>query len=89
MVTELTRLSAHGMARALRVGDVSSRELAIAHLDAAERQNHAMNAWLTIDREAALAQAEAADATLARRRAEGGEGFADLHPLHEIGRAHV
>ncbi|TAL13499.1 MAG: Asp-tRNA(Asn)/Glu-tRNA(Gln) amidotransferase subunit GatA [Chloroflexota bacterium] len=84
MLDELTRLTAHGMARALRVGDVSARDLAIAHLDVAERQNHALNAWLTIDRDAALAQAEAADATLARRRAEGGEALADLHPLHGI-----
>ena len=84
MVTELTKLSAHGMARALRVGDVRSRDLAIAHLDVAERQNHALNAWLTIDRDAALAQADAADEQLAGRRADGGDALAALHPLHGI-----
>ena len=49
----------------------SSRELTEAHLDAAERQNHALNAWLTIDRERALAEADAADARLAAARADG------------------
>ena len=54
--------------RRLRAGDVSSRELAAAHLDAAEAGNRALNAWLVIDRERALAAADAADARLAAAR---------------------
>ena len=65
MTTDLTRLAAHDMAKTLRAGDTSARDLAVAHLDAAERQNHALNAWLTIDRQSALAQADVADVVLA------------------------
>ena len=53
------------MAALLRAGEVSSRELTEAHLAAAERQNHALHAWLAIDRAGALAQADAADRRLA------------------------
>ena len=49
-MTSLNRLHAHEMAARLRSGEISSRELAEAHLAAAERDNHALNAWLTIDR---------------------------------------
>ena len=38
-MTELTRLLAHEMAARLRAGDVSSRDLTDAHLDAAEAGN--------------------------------------------------
>ena len=51
-MTDLTRLLAHEMAALLRSGDVSSRELTEAHLAAAERDNRALNVWLTIDRDA-------------------------------------
>jgi aspartyl-tRNA(Asn)/glutamyl-tRNA(Gln) amidotransferase subunit A len=81
---DLTSLLAHEMSAALRAGEVSSRELASAHLDVAERQNHALNAWLVIDRAGALAQADTADAKLARARAEGGAALGALHPLHGI-----
>ncbi len=77
----LLRLSAHEMADRLRSGDVSSRELAAAHLDVAERQNRALNAWLSIDRDRALAEADQADARLARAREEGSAALAALHPL--------
>jgi aspartyl-tRNA(Asn)/glutamyl-tRNA(Gln) amidotransferase subunit A len=63
-MTDLTRLHAHDMTARLRAGEVSSRELTAAHLDAAEAGNHALNAWLAIDRKGALAQADAADARL-------------------------
>ena len=53
----LTRLRAHDMADRLRSGEVSSRELTEAHLDLADRQNDALHAWLSIDRERALAEA--------------------------------
>ncbi len=77
----LLRLSAHEMADRLRSGDVSSRELAAAHLDVAERQNRALNAWLSIDRDRALAEADQADARLARAREEGSAALAASHPL--------
>ena len=56
-MTDLTRLHAHEMAALLRRGEVSSHDLTIAHLDAAERDNRGLNAWLTIDRDRALAEA--------------------------------
>src|SRR3954463_12522025 len=80
-VADLTRLHAHAMTDRLRAGDVSSRELVEAHLDRAEAENRALNAWLTIDRERALAEADAADARLAAGRAEGAKLRADTHPL--------
>jgi aspartyl-tRNA(Asn)/glutamyl-tRNA(Gln) amidotransferase subunit A len=66
-MTDLTRLLAHEMTDRLRAGEISSRDLAEAHLDAAEAGNHALNAWLSIDRASALAQADAADARLEAR----------------------
>jgi aspartyl-tRNA(Asn)/glutamyl-tRNA(Gln) amidotransferase subunit A len=71
---DLTRLFAHDMAALLRSGEVSSRELTEAHLDAAEAGNRTLNAWLTIDRDRALAEADAADARLRG-------GAPDAHPL--------
>ncbi len=72
---DLTRLKAHEMAARLRSGETSSRELTLAHLDAAEAGNHALNAWLAIDRDGALRQADEADSRLRRRDA------GDDHPL--------
>ena len=69
------------MAPLLRSGELSSRDLTEAHLAVAERQNRALNAWLAIGRETALAQAGAADASLARARREGPAALAALHPL--------
>src|SRR3954452_15772460 len=68
--TDLTRLRAHDMAALLASGEVSSRELTDAHLAVAERQNHALHAWLAIDRDGALAAADAADARLAAARTD-------------------
>jgi aspartyl-tRNA(Asn)/glutamyl-tRNA(Gln) amidotransferase subunit A len=81
MSTDWTRLLAHQMAARLRTGEVSSRELVEAHLDVAERQNHALNAWLTIDRERANGEADAADVRIAAARAEGKPAVEALHPL--------
>ena len=67
---DLTRLHAHEQAALLRAGELTSRELTEAHLANAERDNRALNAWLTIDRERALAEADAADARIAAARAE-------------------
>ena len=79
--SDLTGLLAHELAAGLRAGSVTAREIALAHLEVAERQNHALNAWLVIDREGALAQADAADATLARAHTDGPSALAGLHPL--------
>src|SRR2546425_12623115 len=79
--SDLTRLTAYEMAGRLRARDISSRELTLAHLDTAERQNRALNAWLTIDRDRALAEADAADARLAAARAEGARAVDALHPI--------
>ncbi len=80
-MTDLTRLHAHEMAARLRAGDVSSRELTVAHADLAERQDGRLHAWLTIDRDAALSAADAADARLAAARADRPATVAALHPL--------
>src|SRR6187397_3113691 len=80
-MTEPTRLLGHEMAALLRAGEVSSRELTEAHLVAAERDNRALNAWLTIDRERALAEAEAADARLAAARSDSVHALDRLQPL--------
>ena len=72
------------MAALLRAGETSSRALTEAHLEVAERQNHALNAWLVIDRAGALAQADAADARMARARRDGPAAMGGLHPLHGI-----
>ena len=81
MSTELTRLHAHHMAARLRAGEVTSHELTAAHLELAEKQDRGLHAWLTIDRERALAEADAADARLTAARGQGREAIGALHPL--------
>ncbi len=81
VTSELTRLHAHEMAASLRDGTASARELVTAHLDLAERQDRGLNAWLTIDRERALTEADAADARLTAARADGHAALDALHPL--------
>ncbi len=80
-MTDLTRLHAHEMAGLLRSGQVSSRDLTEAHLRAAERDNRALNAWLTIDRDRALAEADAADSRLGAARTDGARALDRLRPL--------
>jgi aspartyl-tRNA(Asn)/glutamyl-tRNA(Gln) amidotransferase subunit A len=77
----LTRLAAHEMAELLRAGEVTSRELTDAHLEASVAGNRALNAWLVIDETGARAAADAADARLAVARAAGPGALAALHPL--------
>ncbi len=60
-----TQLSLAAMRAALRARTLSARELAQAHLAAMERQR-ALNAFITETPEGALAEADAADARLAR-----------------------
>ncbi|HSO28416.1 MAG TPA: Asp-tRNA(Asn)/Glu-tRNA(Gln) amidotransferase subunit GatA [Candidatus Sulfomarinibacteraceae bacterium] len=82
--TDPTRRFAHEMAALLRAGETSSRAITEAHLEVAERQNRALNAWLVIDRAGALAQADAADDRLAAARRHGTAALDALHPLHGI-----
>jgi aspartyl-tRNA(Asn)/glutamyl-tRNA(Gln) amidotransferase subunit A len=77
----LTRLAAHEMADSLRTGEITSRALTEAHLEAAEAGNRALNAWLAIDHDGALAAAGAADARFATARGDGAGALAALHPL--------
>jgi aspartyl-tRNA(Asn)/glutamyl-tRNA(Gln) amidotransferase subunit A len=77
----LTERFAHDLAAALRAGETTSREITAAHLARAHRTDHALHAWLTLDDERALAEADAADARLAAARAEGREAVEALHPL--------
>ena len=76
-----THLRAHEMAALLRGGQVTSRELAEAHLERAERENGRLNAWLVIDRELALREADAADARFTAALDAGDDARAELHPL--------
>ena len=78
---EITRLRGHELAARLHTGELSSRDITLAHLELAERQNHALNAWLVIEREKALADADAADARIAAARMDGREALDALHPL--------
>jgi aspartyl-tRNA(Asn)/glutamyl-tRNA(Gln) amidotransferase subunit A len=80
-MTDLTRLTAHAMADALRRGEASARDLAVAHLAEARRTDPAIHAWLTLDDDRALAAADAADDRLAEARREGPAAMAGLHPL--------
>jgi aspartyl-tRNA(Asn)/glutamyl-tRNA(Gln) amidotransferase subunit A len=81
MPADLTRLTGHELAARLRAGEVSARDIALEHLEVAERQNRALNAWLVLERETALEQADAADARLAAARSEGTPAVEALHPL--------
>ena len=76
----LWRRSATDLARELRDGDVSAREVLDAHLARIEETNPAINAIVTLDPERAIAQAHAADEALARGDAVG--------PLHGLPIAH-
>ena len=77
---DLTRLTAHELAGRLRSGEASSREITAAHLARAHATDRGLHAWLTIDDERALAEADAADARLAASR-RGGAALDALHPL--------
>jgi len=68
--------SATELARALRAGEVSAREVLDAHLRQIERANPAVNAIVTLVPERAIAQARAADEALAR-----GDAIGALHGL--------
>lgn len=60
----LTTLSGAELGRRLRGREVSAREVAQAHLDAIDRKNAQLGAYLTIDPERTLAEADAAQRLL-------------------------
>jgi len=73
-MSDLTFLTAHQLAEAIRGGQASATEVVRAHLDAIARHNPALNAIVTLDEERALQRATEADAALAR-----GEVWGPLH----------
>ncbi len=79
-MTDLTRLHAHEMADGLRAGTFSAVELAEAHLTTIERGDEPMHAWLSVDREGAMAAAHDADAHFAAAR-DSGDARAHLDAL--------
>lgn len=81
MGNEINKLSARALASAIRARKISAREALDAHLTQIDSVNPAINAIVTLDREAALAAADAADAvTMA--------GTAELPPLHGVPMTH-
>ena len=68
-LTELTLLEA---TKALRTGDTSSRALTQAYLDRIDNFDSQLHAFLQVDADGALAQAEQADRQLKAWRHEGG-----------------
>ncbi len=74
--TELTFLSACEMAEQVRERKVSPVELVEAHFARIEKINPQINAFVQLDRERALAQAQAAEAAVTRNQGLG--------PLHGV-----
>jgi aspartyl-tRNA(Asn)/glutamyl-tRNA(Gln) amidotransferase subunit A len=71
MTRGLTDLTLRGALDALEARDTSAEELARAHLDAIERLNPRLNAYVAVTGERALAQARASDERRARGEALG------------------
>lgn len=80
MDNEINNLSARSLAAAIRSRKISAREALDAHLEQIDSVNPAINAIVTLDREAALAAAGAADALTM--------SAAELPPLHGIPMTH-
>lgn len=76
MMASLVDLSARRIAAMVRAGEVSAREVLLAHLERIEERNPLLGAVVSLDPEGALRQADTADA----RQARGGE----LGPLHGL-----
>ena len=72
--SDLLKLTISEVAPLIQAGEVSPVELTQAALDEAERRQPALNSFITIMREQALAQAEAAEEALSR-----GEYLGPLH----------
>ncbi|TQN30863.1 aspartyl/glutamyl-tRNA(Asn/Gln) amidotransferase subunit A [Haloactinospora alba] len=80
MSTDPTRMSAHELGAAIRSGELSSAAVTEAHLDRIAEVDGNVNAFLHVDRDAAMEQARAVDTRLA-----AGE---DLGPLAGVPIAH-
>ncbi len=76
-----TQLAAHELAARLRDGETTSREITAAHLARVHATDRALHAWLAIEGDRALDEADAADARLAAAHLDGAEAVAALHPL--------
>ena len=79
--SDLTILAAHDMADRLRAGETTSRDITAAHLARVRTTDRGLHAWLALDEDRAMVEAEAADARLAAARAEGPAALGALHPL--------
>jgi amidase len=73
-MTDIAFSSAIALARAIRGGQIGSRELTLHYFERIDRLNAAINAVIAEDRERALERADAADAALAR-----GDWWGPLH----------
>jgi aspartyl-tRNA(Asn)/glutamyl-tRNA(Gln) amidotransferase subunit A len=81
VTADLTTMLAHELADVLRAGEVSSSQVTAAHLARAHTADRGLHAWLTIDDDRAMAEADAADERLAAARASGGSVVETLPPL--------
>ncbi|MEX2546680.1 MAG: amidase family protein, partial [Chloroflexota bacterium] len=79
--SQLTRLHAHEMARGLRAGDFSARELADAHLELIRTTDRPLHAWVFVDDDEARRQSDDADRRLAEARRQGESALAALPGL--------
>lgn len=73
-MTDLSLAPVTRVAELIRSGELSATEVVSATLDRIEQSNELLQAWETVDREGALAQAQAADDAVAR-----GETLGPLH----------
>ncbi|MDE3015495.1 MAG: Asp-tRNA(Asn)/Glu-tRNA(Gln) amidotransferase subunit GatA [Pseudomonadota bacterium] len=73
-MSDLRQLSLSDMRDGLRAKRFSAVELAEAHLDEIEKTHAHINAFITVTRDIALAQAKASDAKLAKGEGRGIEG---------------
>ncbi|HLS02763.1 MAG TPA: amidase, partial [Beutenbergiaceae bacterium] len=72
-MSDLTRKTAAELSTSLASGEVSAVEVVQAHLDAIDRLNPTLNAYLAVDADGALEVAKRVDADRAAGK--------DLHPL--------
>jgi aspartyl-tRNA(Asn)/glutamyl-tRNA(Gln) amidotransferase subunit A len=69
------------MAALLRRGEAGAVELLDAHMAVIEKQDRALNAWVSLDPDGARSAAQAADARLVEARRQGPDALAGLPPL--------
>ena len=79
--SDLTHLHAHEMARGLRAGDFSARDLTDAHLARIRTTDGPLHAWVFVDEDEARRQADVADGRVAEARRNGPDALAALPGL--------